>query len=165
MIFGAHVIIYSKDAEADRNFLRNVLGLPHVDAGHGWLIFALPPAEAAVHPAEENGRHEIFAGNRSVNLASSEHSLKLVAEHVSADIQHDLDSVGIAKTAREEKTRKRDEMMKKKAEDERMAKLYREHILKEAPIPTGFVPLNTLGIPSAPVAKKQEREEVGSFGD
>jgi 7,8-dihydro-6-hydroxymethylpterin dimethyltransferase len=114
---------------------------------------------------EENGRHEIFAGNKSVKLDSNQHSLKLVAEHVNADIQHDLDSVGIAKTAREEKTRSRDEAMKKKAEDERMAKLYREHILKEAPIPTGFVPLNTLGIPSAPAAKKQEREEVGSFGD
>ena len=47
MIFGAHVIIYSKDAEADRAFFRDVLGFKSVDAGHGWLIFALPPAEAA----------------------------------------------------------------------------------------------------------------------
>ena len=60
MIFGAHVIVYSKDAVADRDFLRNVLGLTHVDAGHGWLIFALPPAEVAVHPAEENSRHELY---------------------------------------------------------------------------------------------------------
>jgi len=60
MIFGAHVIVYSKDAEADRAFFRDVLGLSSVDAGHGWLIFALPPAEAAVHPAEENGRHELY---------------------------------------------------------------------------------------------------------
>jgi len=60
MINGAHVILYSKDAEADRNFLRDVLGFAHVDAGHGWLIFALPPAEVAVHPAEENGRHELY---------------------------------------------------------------------------------------------------------
>src|SRR5450432_3600622 len=60
MIFGAHVIIYSKDAEADRAFLREVLGLKSVDAGRGWLIFALPPAEAAVHPAEENDRHELY---------------------------------------------------------------------------------------------------------
>jgi catechol 2,3-dioxygenase-like lactoylglutathione lyase family enzyme len=60
MIFGAHVIVYSKDAAADRAFLRDVLGLRSVDAGHGWLIFALPPAEAAVHPAEENGRHELY---------------------------------------------------------------------------------------------------------
>jgi len=60
MIFGAHVILYSKDAEADRTFLRDVLGFPSVDAGHGWLIFALPPAEAAVHPAEDNGRQELY---------------------------------------------------------------------------------------------------------
>jgi catechol 2,3-dioxygenase-like lactoylglutathione lyase family enzyme len=60
MVFGAHVIVYSKDAEADRAFLRDVLGFSAVDAGHGWLIFALPPAEIAVHPAEENGRHELY---------------------------------------------------------------------------------------------------------
>jgi catechol 2,3-dioxygenase-like lactoylglutathione lyase family enzyme len=60
MIIGAHVILYSKDAEADRAFLRDVLGFSSVDAGHGWLIFALPPAEAAVHPAEENDRHELY---------------------------------------------------------------------------------------------------------
>jgi catechol 2,3-dioxygenase-like lactoylglutathione lyase family enzyme len=60
MIFGAHVIVFSKDAEADRAFLRDVLGFSSVDAGHGWLIFALPPAEAAVHPAEENNRHELY---------------------------------------------------------------------------------------------------------
>jgi hypothetical protein len=60
MIFGAHVIVYSKDATADRAFLRDVLGLSSVDAGHGWLIFALPPSEVAVHPAEENGRHELY---------------------------------------------------------------------------------------------------------
>jgi catechol 2,3-dioxygenase-like lactoylglutathione lyase family enzyme len=60
MIFGAHVVLYSKDAEADRAFFRDVLGLKSVDAGHGWLIFALPPAEAAFHPSEENGLHELF---------------------------------------------------------------------------------------------------------
>src|ERR1700722_10556961 len=60
MIFGAHLIVYSKDAEADRAFLRDVLGFTSIDAGHGWLIFALPPAEVAVHPAEENGKHELY---------------------------------------------------------------------------------------------------------
>jgi len=60
MISGAHAIIYSKDAEADRRFLREVLKLGHVDAGHGWLIFALPPTEVAVHPAEDNDRHELY---------------------------------------------------------------------------------------------------------
>src|SRR5215467_13658348 len=60
MIFGAHVILYSKDAAADRAFLREVLGFPSVDAGHGWLVFALPPAEVAVHPAEDSDRHELY---------------------------------------------------------------------------------------------------------
>ena len=60
MIYGAHVIVYSQDAEADRGFFRDVLGFTSVDAGHGWLIFALPPAEAAFHPAEENDRHELY---------------------------------------------------------------------------------------------------------
>lgn len=60
VIFGAHVILYSKDAEADRAFLADVLGFSSVDAGHGWLIFALPPAEVAVHPAEDHGRHELY---------------------------------------------------------------------------------------------------------
>jgi hypothetical protein len=52
MIFGAHLIIYSREAEADRAFVRDVLGYASVDAGRGWLIFALPPAELAFHPAE-----------------------------------------------------------------------------------------------------------------
>jgi len=59
MLIGAHAIIYSKDAEADREFLQEVLGLPHVDAGGGWLIFGLPPAEVAVHPGA-NGLHELY---------------------------------------------------------------------------------------------------------
>jgi len=60
MIFAAHVVVYSKDATADRAFFRDVLGFSSVDAGHDWLIFALPPAELAVHPAEENVGHELF---------------------------------------------------------------------------------------------------------
>src|ERR1700674_1149179 len=51
MLIGAHVIVYSQDATADRAFFADVLGFSSVDAGHGWLIFALPPAEGAVHPA------------------------------------------------------------------------------------------------------------------
>src|SRR5450432_2326511 len=60
MINGAHIVIYSKDAEADRAFFRDILGFASVDAGHGWLIFRLPAAEAAFHPGEENGRHELY---------------------------------------------------------------------------------------------------------
>src|SRR5436305_13918707 len=60
MISGAHAIIYSANPDADRAFLRDVLGLPHVDVGGGWLIFGLPPAEVAVHPPEENNVHELY---------------------------------------------------------------------------------------------------------
>jgi catechol 2,3-dioxygenase-like lactoylglutathione lyase family enzyme len=60
MISGAHVVLYSKDADADRAFFRDVLGLRSVDAGQGWLIFALPPAEAAFHPGDRNGPHELY---------------------------------------------------------------------------------------------------------
>ena len=60
MISGAHVILYSKNPDADRAFFRDVLGFPSVDAGHGWLIFALPPAEAAFHPSDDNGVHELY---------------------------------------------------------------------------------------------------------
>ena len=60
MIHGAHVIVYSKDPEADRAFFRDVLSYKSVDAGHGWLIFALPPAELAVHPSDQNDVHELF---------------------------------------------------------------------------------------------------------
>jgi catechol 2,3-dioxygenase-like lactoylglutathione lyase family enzyme len=60
MISGAHVIVYSKDAEADRAFFRDVLGFKSVDAGRGWVIFALPPAEAAIHPSEEQAAHELY---------------------------------------------------------------------------------------------------------
>jgi catechol 2,3-dioxygenase-like lactoylglutathione lyase family enzyme len=60
VIYGAHVIVYSRDADADRAFLGEVLGFDSVDAGHGWLIFELPPAEAAVHPSEDEVHHELF---------------------------------------------------------------------------------------------------------
>ncbi len=60
MINGAHVIIYSKDAEADRAFFRNVLKFKNVDVGGGWLIFKLPDSEVAVHPSDENDLHELF---------------------------------------------------------------------------------------------------------
>lgn len=53
MIIGTHILFYSTDADADRAFLRDVLGLRNTDVGGGWLIFAMPPAEAAVHPGEE----------------------------------------------------------------------------------------------------------------
>jgi hypothetical protein len=60
MIVGAHSIVYSRNAEADRALLHDVLELPAVDVGHGWLIFALPPAEVAVHPGDKNDVHELY---------------------------------------------------------------------------------------------------------
>jgi hypothetical protein len=60
MITGAHSIIYSKNPDADRAFLRDVLRLPNVDVGDGWLIFGLPPAEVAVHPSRRNDVHEFY---------------------------------------------------------------------------------------------------------
>jgi 7,8-dihydro-6-hydroxymethylpterin dimethyltransferase len=118
----------------------------------------------------DKGRHEIIAGGKNVNLPSKDHSLILNLDDVNHGLQHDLDDQGIAKTAREEKLRKRNAEMAKKAaataEDARMAKLYREVVLKEKPVEGGFVPLEMLGgiKPAAP-AKSEQPKEVGSFGD
>ena len=60
VLTGAHVVVYSKDADADRAFFRDILDLRSVDAGHGWLIFAVPAAEVAFHPHEQNNKHEMF---------------------------------------------------------------------------------------------------------
>ena len=59
-ITGAHMIVYSANGDADRAFLRDVLGFPHVVVGQGWLIFALPSSEIAIHPSEKSGEHEIY---------------------------------------------------------------------------------------------------------
>ena len=72
MISGAHVVFYSKDAEADRTFFRQVLGFKSVDAGHGWLIFALPPAELAVHPADSDSHHELYLMCDDIHATLSE---------------------------------------------------------------------------------------------
>jgi hypothetical protein len=63
---GAHAIIFSRKPEADRAFLRDILGLPHVDVGDGWLIFGLPPAELAVHPSSKNNVHELYLMCRDI---------------------------------------------------------------------------------------------------
>jgi predicted enzyme related to lactoylglutathione lyase len=60
MITGVHAVIFTRDAERDRAFFRDVLEFPSLDAGGGWLIFALPPAELAAHPAEQGGQHELY---------------------------------------------------------------------------------------------------------
>jgi catechol 2,3-dioxygenase-like lactoylglutathione lyase family enzyme len=89
IVNGAHVILYSRDADADRAFFRDVLSFPAVDAGHGWLIFALPPAEAAFHPGDAQP-----AGN--AGQASAE--LFLLCEDLQATIAT-LQERGVACTA------------------------------------------------------------------
>ncbi|WP_240136723.1 VOC family protein [Streptomyces sp. MUM 178J] len=76
MFNGAHVILYTHDAEADRAFIRDKLGFAHVEAGHGWLIFKLPPAELAVHPTGDAPHHELF-----LMCDDLEHTLARLAEH------------------------------------------------------------------------------------
>ena len=67
MIVGAHSIIYSRNALADREFLSKILGLKGIDVGGGWLIFGLPPSEVAVHPASRNNRHELYLICEDIN--------------------------------------------------------------------------------------------------
>ena len=110
---------------------------------------------------EEKGRHEIIAGGKNVNLPNTEHNLVLRAEDVAHGLQHDLDELGIAKTAREEKKRARD-LKLSDAESARMAKLYRQHVLKEEAGPE-LVQLG--GITPAPKPAPKSAEEVSSFGD
>jgi len=119
---------------------------------------------------EEHGRHEIFAGNHAVPLNSAEHHLVLDAAAVAAGAQTDLDKLGIAKNAHEEKIRERNEKLRQEAlHNERMAKLYRQVVLKEKADDAAFVPLDGIaGIkPAAPKPKpvEDQAEAVGSFGD
>jgi len=79
VINGAHVVLYSTDPDSDRTFLSDVLGLPHVDAGGGWLIFALPPSEVAVHPAAGAESHELFLMCEDIDATVQVLSVKGVA--------------------------------------------------------------------------------------
>lgn len=79
VITGAHVIVYSRDADADRAFFRDVLEYPHVDAGGGWLIFKLPPGEVAVHPAESVGSQELYLMCDDVNATVEQLAAKGVS--------------------------------------------------------------------------------------
>ncbi|HTG99442.1 MAG TPA: radical SAM protein [Vicinamibacterales bacterium] len=105
------------------------------NTGIGWrnIIEKMHMTATLTKWYEEHGRHEIFAGGKSVALNSKEHSLVLDAAAVAAGKQQDLDVAGIAKTAREEKLRAKAEAKKKAEENERMAALYRQHVLKESP--------------------------------
>jgi catechol 2,3-dioxygenase-like lactoylglutathione lyase family enzyme len=85
MINGAHVVIYTKDPEADRAFFRDVLQFPFVDAGHGWLIFAMPRLEVAFHESE---KHD--SGERASDSGASEndkHELFLMCDDIAATLK------------------------------------------------------------------------------
>ena len=90
MITGAHIVVYSRDAEADRQFFRDVLGFPSVDAGRGWLIFALPPGEAAFHPSNDSEEHELYfmCDDLSAEIAT------LAAKGVGAGQEHSKLAIG-----------------------------------------------------------------------
>ncbi len=139
------------------------------NTGVGWrnIIEKMHTTATLTKWYEDHGRHEIFAGNKAVPLVSTEHNLVLREDDVNHGLQHDLDKIGVAKTAREEKTRARDEALKAKLENERMMKMYREHVLGEK-MPEGFVPLGNL-LSGTPVAAKkvaaEATEEVGAMGD
>jgi len=116
------------------------------NTGIGWrnIIEKMHMTATLTKWYEEHGRHEIFAGGKNVALASKEHHLVLDPAAVAAGKQHDLDEAGIAKNAREEKLRAKAEARKKAEENERMAALYRQHVLKEA-APEPVVQIQGLG--------------------
>jgi len=138
------------------------------NTGVGWrnIIEKMHMTATLTKWYDEHGRHEIFAGGKKVNLASSEHKLKLNEQHVNAGAQHDLDDLGIAKNAREEKLRARAAKAKQEAENARMAALYRQHVLNEKPPESNVVPLTSL-IASAPATEPAKKDEVAEevFGD
>jgi uncharacterized radical SAM superfamily Fe-S cluster-containing enzyme len=108
---------------------------------------------------EDRGRHEIFAGGKSVKLDSVEHSMLLRDELITQDIQHDLDKLGIAKNAREEQLRARAERLRLQREQERMAQLYRQHVLKEA------VADELKLVQLEPIKQKAQQKEISISGD
>jgi uncharacterized radical SAM superfamily Fe-S cluster-containing enzyme len=137
------------------------------NTGVGWrnIIEKMHMTATLTKWYEERGRHEIFAGGKKVGLESANHSLILRADDVNHGKQNDLDKLGIAKNAREEKKRARDEKLREQQENERMAKLYRQHVLKEEPGPE-LVQLGSIApAPAAKPKSEVDREEVGSFGD
>jgi len=109
---------------------------------------------------EQHGRHEIFAGGKSVALDSAQHNLVLDEALVTKEVQHDLDELGIAKTSREEKLRKQRDRIKEQQENERMAKLYRQHVLKEPASPETQIVQIQLKSP-----KPQPEATPAGFGD
>jgi len=150
------------------------------NTGVGWrnIIEKMHMTSTLTKWYEEHGRHEIFAGGKKVNMEDKEHALYLREEIVTHEVQHDLDKLGIAKTAREEKKRARDskaesvkvsnnKVKNDAAYDARMAQLYREVVLKEKPATSnegGFIPLGAIAGAIAPAngnGLAKRTEEVG----
>jgi uncharacterized radical SAM superfamily Fe-S cluster-containing enzyme len=137
------------------------------NTGIGWrnIIEKMHMTATLTKWYNEHGRHEIFAGGKSVKMASAEHAMVLRDEIVTKEAQKDLDKLGIAKNAREEKIRARDAKLQAE-ENAKMARLYRKHVLKE-PENVEFVPLSGIA-PAKPANSEkpaEKKEEVGSFGD
>jgi hypothetical protein len=144
------------------------------NTGVGWrnIIEKMHMTATLTKWYEEHGRHEIFAGGKKVNLEEKDHALYLRENIVTNEVQHDLDKLGIAKTAREEKTRARDAKLAASrgpekndaAYDARMAQLYREVVLMEKPATSdegGFIPLGAIAPANGNAAAAKKSEEVG----
>jgi hypothetical protein len=140
------------------------------NTGVGWrnIIEKMHMTSTLTKWYEEHGRHEIFAGGKKVSMTNVGHELNLNMEHVNAEANHTLDELGIAKNSREEKIRARDnkttaDKVKAEAENARMAKLYREHVLGEKPI-EGLVRLDSIRPASnnaaSPINRHTESEPV-----
>ncbi|MGB8845496.1 MAG: radical SAM protein, partial [Terracidiphilus sp.] len=137
------------------------------NTGVGWrnIIEKMHMTATLTKWYEEHGRHEIFAGGKKVGMTQVGHDLQLNMAHVNAEANHTLDNLGIAKNAREEKIRARDEKVKAEAENARMAKLYREHVLGEKPV-EGLVSLGDIKPASnnatSPINRRQQEGELVS---
>jgi uncharacterized radical SAM superfamily Fe-S cluster-containing enzyme len=133
------------------------------NTGVGWrnIIEKMHMTATLTKWYEEHGRHEIFAGGKNVSLQQTKNDVyQLNTQLITNEEQHDLDKLGIAKTARDEKLRARDQRQKQGAEDARMAQLYREHVLGEKPPSGSFVPIDVLAAKPAPAAPQPVKEEV-----
>jgi len=133
------------------------------NTGVGWrnIIEKMHMTATLTKWYEEHGRHEIFAGGKKVGMGSATHTLVLNQEHVTASANDTFEKSGIAKNAREEKLRARDSKIKQDAENAKMARLYREHVLGEKP-KEGFIPLDTLIAPAPkPVPAASEEPVMG----
>src|SRR3954451_7482407 len=134
------------------------------NTGVGWrnIIEKMHMTATLTKWYDEHGRHEIFAGGKKVGMTQVGHNLNLNMEHVNSEANHTLDQLGIAKNAREERLRARNQTtadkVKTDAENARMAKLYREHVLAEKPV-EAMVPLSSF-LPAKPKQAKQEETDL-----